>query len=470
MSEPTVARDPAPPPARRRNVLTVAGVLALVAAVGLAAVFVLRKKAPPHVAAPPPEYYDEQLRDTIGRVDQSDPGWRFADLEAARAPAPRGEENAARLVMACETLFPEKLPGLDALRFRLRKGELDKNPRKEIEPAQAMLDAVEIEPARAMLGEARRLAGMSRGRHDVKWNLDNPLATPLTVPQPHHVSVTGVVVNLLTLDAEVLAHEGKVDDALVSIRAALVASHAIGDEPLLVSQFARLEWQDGCAGALEEVLRRGRGSEEKLLAVQKALEAEAAEPLMLRAARAERAGLHGLMTALERGEMSRNQLPPLGVRAEGASLVMGHRRATLEAIHAWLLDYTTRFVEIAGRPSEEQAALIKELLAAPAQAPPEAMPLLRGLPVREIGETCHKTLARLRCAVAAVAAERYRLANDRWPDDLAALVPKYLSAVPADPFDGKPLGYANSRLDLTVYCAGDVAFRLTNAEAPGKSK
>ena len=58
-----------------------------------------------------------------------------------------------------------------------------------------------------MLFEARKLAGLSRGRHAIKWNLDNPLATPLT-PQPP-VRVTEAVVNLLTLDAEVLARRGR---------------------------------------------------------------------------------------------------------------------------------------------------------------------------------------------------------------------------------------------------------------------
>jgi hypothetical protein len=470
MSEPTVVREPAAPEARRRNILTVAGVLALVAVVGVAAVLVLRQKAPRDSGPLPPDYYDEQLRDAVAGLDRTDPGWRFADLEAARAAVPP-QENAAPLVMACGKLLPDNMNGLDSLRIRLRRGgQLDKNLRKEIEPAQAKLDEAEIEPARAMLFEARKLADFRRGRHDVKWNLDNPLATPLAVPLPVHVTVTEAVANLLALDAEVLAHQGKVDDALVSIRAAIVAVHAIGDEPMLLSQIKRLEWQDGCVGALEEVLRRGRGSEDKLLAVQKALEAEAAEPVMRTAARAERAGLHGLMTALERGDLSPNELPLLGVREEGANLLMSRRRATLEATHAWLLDYTTRFVEIAGRPPEEQAALLKYLAAGPVDAPPEAMPMLRALPVREIGDTCHKALARLRCATAAVAAERYRLANGSWPDGLTVLVPNYLDAVPADPYGGKPLGYARSRLDATVYCTADVAFHLTNVETTGKSK
>jgi hypothetical protein len=461
MSEPTLAREPAPPEARRRKVLAVAGVLALVAAVAVLAVFVLRKKAPP-AEPPPPEFFDEQLSDAVARVDQLDPGWRFADLEAAREKVP-AEENAAPLVMACAILVPADLTRPDPttrqrlsllVRAHLRRGDLDADPREEIKPAQALL------------GEARKLAGFSRGRHAVKWDPTDPLATPLP-----HVGATEDVTDLLTLDAEVLAHEGKVEDALVSVRAALVAVHVIGDEPMLLTQVKRLVWQDLCVGSLEEVLRRGPGGEEKLLAVQKALEAEAAAPVMRTAARAERAGLHGLMTALERDELGRGELPRLDeVRREAVKLLRGRRRETLEAAHAWLLDYTTRFVEIAGRPPQEQAGPVKELAATTVTAPPEAMLLLGGVPVRDISETCQKAQARLRCAVAAVAAQRYRLANGRWPDDLAALVPNYLGAVPADPFNGKPLGFAAGREDATIFCAADTAFRLGKTEARGKPK
>jgi hypothetical protein len=50
-------------------------------------------------------------------------------------------------------------------------------------------------------------------------------------------------------------------------------------------------------------------------------------------------------------------------------------------------------------------------------------------------------LAELRTARTAMAIERYRLAHGTLPADLNALVPKYLGAVPIDPFDGKLLRY-----------------------------
>lgn len=54
--------------------------------------------------------------------------------------------------------------------------------------------------------------------------------------------------------------------------------------------------------------------------------------------------------------------------------------------------------------------------------------------VRHNGET--------RALAAAIAAERFRLVYGRWPVSLDDLVPKYLKSVPIDPFDDKPIRYA----------------------------
>jgi hypothetical protein len=61
----------------------------------------------------------------------------------------------------------------------------------------------------------------------------------------------------------------------------------------------------------------------------------------------------------------------------------------------------------------------------------------------------HQALGR--CAVAAVAAERYRLRHGTWPASLAALVPEFLRQVPADPYDGQPLRYRRLPDGVLIY-------------------
>jgi hypothetical protein len=62
--------------------------------------------------------------------------------------------------------------------------------------------------------------------------------------------------------------------------------------------------------------------------------------------------------------------------------------------------------------------------------------------------------AKLRSVVAVLAVERYRLARGRWPESLAALVPEFLAAVPADPYDGQPLRYRRLADGVVVYSVG----------------
>jgi hypothetical protein len=62
--------------------------------------------------------------------------------------------------------------------------------------------------------------------------------------------------------------------------------------------------------------------------------------------------------------------------------------------------------------------------------------------------------ARLITAQAALAVERFRLANDRLSKDLNELVPHFLPAVLLDPFDGAPIRYKPLAKGYVVYSVG----------------
>src|SRR5205814_10211529 len=63
--------------------------------------------------------------------------------------------------------------------------------------------------------------------------------------------------------------------------------------------------------------------------------------------------------------------------------------------------------------------------------------------------------AQLRCAIAALAAERYRRQAGRWPDSLDALVTAgLLKEVPADPFADGPLKLKKLPDGLVIYSVG----------------
>ncbi|MHC4334350.1 MAG: hypothetical protein ACYSUP_13300 [Planctomycetota bacterium] len=79
-------------------------------------------------------------------------------------------------------------------------------------------------------------------------------------------------------------------------------------------------------------------------------------------------------------------------------------------------------------------------------------------------------IAHLRTAQVAVAVERYRLATGALPDTLAGLVPAYLDAVRADPFDGKDLRYKKLEAGFVVYSIGEDETDNGGKEKPPRAK
>lgn len=124
------------------------------------------------------------------------------------------------------------------------------------------------------------------------------------------------------------------------------------------------------------------------------------------------------------------------------------------ACEAAYLRYMTAVVEITKLPTELQEERLRAL-PAPTQPLPAFLEALAGhIDWVKRAERFHLTRAVLRCATAGLAAERYRLNEQRWPNDLAALVPRFLEAVPNDPFDGRPLRLRRLQDGLVIYSVG----------------
>src|SRR5262249_8943322 len=89
-------------------------------------------------------------------------------------------------------------------------------------------------------------------------------------------------------------------------------------------------------------------------------------------------------------------------------------------------------VEIAKLPPEQQADRFQEL--EPAR---QEESLVHALTIgnSKAARAFQRSQARLRTAVAALAAERFRQERGQWPSSLGELVPAYLAAVPTDPYD-----------------------------------
>src|SRR5262249_30704375 len=156
----------------------------------------------------------------------------------------------------------------------------------------------------------------------------------------------------------------------------------------------------------------------------------------------ERATMHRVFELIEDGELTVQELA--GEREESWKTQAGNffARNYIRESHGKFLEYATRFAGIARLPEHEQVPLLLELEQELKSARPSMAAGLVLPAVRITAEAVRRGRAYLRCAIAALAVERYRQANNgRWPDSLAALGPKFLAKVPLDPYDGQPLRY-----------------------------
>jgi hypothetical protein len=421
---------------------------------------------------------DRDLREAEAEADRLDPGWRLADLEAARAFVPDTENSAVEVRAASLLLTPWSLPSAKGV------ADLDEefrrlSPPVQLNKSQSGTLRTELGKVAPALKAARRLADMPRGRYGIIWSRDG---VGTLMP---HIDALRPVSDLLSLDVVLRAHDGDADGALASCRGLLNAGRSLGDEPAAVSQLTRLGCRRCAVQGLERALAQGEASDAALEAVQRLLEDEEKEPLQLVTARAERADIQQFLETLEAGEFSP---PAYGLRSRTGSYTADTLldRGRARAAHAAYLRYLTELVEIAKLPPEQQA----ERLRRPGLEPPRGVPallegLMRGDDRRTLALRFHANRGLLRCAAAAVAAERYRRAHGRWPDSLDALVPAYLAKVPDNPFDGQPLLYRRRGDEVTVEAPRsgadawgtaetstvDVGFRLWDPEhrrqAPG---
>jgi hypothetical protein len=385
-----------------------------------------------------------RLQAAVAEVDATDSNWRLDQIEQTRADLP-STENSAHVVMRVKRLLranwlPQSLS--DAL---------DQVPPQEqlgAEPSAQLATALDnVGPA---LREARKVADLPRGRYPIEYT-PNPISTRLDDQQNARA-----VFALLAYDARRLAQAGDLKGAMTSCRAALNAARSLGDEPMGISQLIRTAGVAVACREVERVLAQGAPAEEDLAALQRLLEDEDRFPTLLVTLRGERAIQHELFRRVERGEatLGGGSGPPM----PGLTDFFGWgERSLLRYEQPFQLSSLTRRVEAARLPLHEQSAAIKTLAAEEARSLPRDA-ILTGLMLPAVDKMCNASWrkhAQIRCLAVLLATERFRQANGRWPAKLEELTPRFLEAVPADPYDGKPLRYRKLTDGVVVYSVGE---------------
>jgi hypothetical protein len=124
---------------------------------------------------------------------------------------------------------------------------------------------------------------------------------------------------------------------------------------------------------------------------------------------------------------------------------------------AWMLRHRTKVLAAAGLPGKARYDAIRMLDAEPAKLTDYAHYGARLLTNSDgkIADSERSVRNRIHCAIAGVAAERFRLQQDRWPADLEELVRNgLLKSVPEDLFAGKPLRFRRAADGIVIHSVG----------------
>jgi hypothetical protein len=387
---------------------------------------------------------ERELRDLMLALDRDEPGWQLDDIDLKRLDIPVAE-NSAPLIRKLHAKVPKALR--DAAGEEVTWHDLP--PGQPLDAKQAATLAKRMAQVADLLPELRRFADRPRGAFTIRWSPD---IVGVLVP---HLQEARDLAQLLLDDAYLQTERGNFTGAIESCRATVGMAHAMDEEPLFISQLVRIACQHHAIDGVQHTLAGGEPSVAALAALQRALmDAERPDGFMV-GLRGERACMHVLMSNLANGTLPASAF--IGFRAKTPDRFADQidtwaLMASVPTSHIYLLRHHTEALAIARLPAAEQHEKLVALDADVKSAPGVAALMAAG--AHKVHEGFRRQKSRLRCAVVALALERYRRAHGQWPADLAGLMPDYLKAVPIDPYNGEPIQYARRGNGVVVYCVG----------------
>jgi hypothetical protein len=408
---------------------------------------------------------EASLQEAIEEADRLDPDWRIVDLEAHRKDISDAENGVLQALKARQLipalLFPWRI-------YEPPDAPLNQSPGEPpILRAEEQVQRIrsELQRAQTALEEARRLANIPQGRQHLKWQADYKTRILLDLPNPYIGQDLFEVAILLDYDAMLRAQEGDSARALRSARALVNTARCIGDEPSPASHYARMGIQSRAWRRLECVLAQGEPRAADLELTQRAFEREAEEPLLYYALRGERGILDDFLASVQAGGLpfkvvrrhldrlkqtvKREEKSQFEENLEALTLIITARKQRGE-----LLLFLNRAVEMARSLPDQQADRIEQLAGDSLKNRPALMVQLEAEAARHLADYADRRRAEMRCAVLALAAERYRQTRGQWPGCLDDLVAHYVARIPHDPFDGRPLKLAKHAEGIVIYSVG----------------
>ena len=357
-------------------------------------------------------------------------------------PWPASGENAASWITGAAS-YCWKLPQEDSRRLERIVGRGDDRPCPTEPLAADLRELLEryIQTSSQALKLLHEAAAVAECRFPI--DLSQGRATPLT-----HLSDVREGCLRLCLEAVRCVEHGDPDGAAGALEASLHIARSLDREPIPVSHMVRTWGPVWTASVLERALNRVVLADGQLASLYRDLCDIHATEGALRAYAGHRCMS---LTFFEKPQAVDRRffgkLPPVALREVYRALGLSAREGTI------FLDYMDECLRITRLPPWQRPGDVEALDA--------GLRGRRSIFLRELTQTAMmirrevQSMAQVEVAATAVAVQRYRLARRELPETLDGLVPVYLAAVPADPFDGAPLRYRRTDRGFVVYSVGE---------------
>jgi hypothetical protein len=397
-----------------------------------------------------------------------DPGWRWEDL-LARRPVLPDDQDAIRVTAAAAAKLPPGWPGDPPAGRVAPTSDEERRAAAQLyllslteTPSNQRLTTSTVDAIRRVLAAAVVAGEISARLADLPAGRAAEGERPVLVHLPTDATArTWSVANMLRLHAVLAAEDGRADDALAYGRAILGAARAAAEPPMLFTAVVAIANRRAAAAAVDRVLAQGEPSPAALAAIQQDVQDALDVPLLLEALRGERSLHEDLVRAIDHGRVTHEQTAE--VSYFDMTPVTG-----LRPIDRWIhrlrgLAYSKRLATGIVRYQSSLIELFKESPDAPKRFPGAWAAMRGGIEstVRRSQRSLDQVInadrsqrALLASLVTALAAERFRYDASRWPSALDELVPAYLTNVPTDPYDLKPLRYRRLADGVVIYTLG----------------
>jgi hypothetical protein len=302
--------------------------------------------------------------------------------------------------------------------------------------------------------QALQLLHQAATRHRCRYPID--LKNGYVEPLPHLKGIR-ICAKLLAQAAASEADKMRLESAAQYLMDDLGLIRSLEQEPTMISQHIRGQGERAIVAGLERVLSREKLTDADLLRLQAGFEeAEKTSEVVPRGLIGDRCIILAMFRSSDR-ELA-EALHFSGATFDPPFLHLYRNSSTNWADFGFSLDVFENLIAATKMPFPDALDAINRCKEQIAEAPANGFLIssiiLTNVPT--LVEGAAVPAAEMREAAIALAIERYRIANgSALPLSLTSLTPKFLKAIPTDPFDGKLLRYQKkSSRGYTIYSVG----------------